>query len=338
MAAANDFDSALAVDLGLHGEHLPRQRRLGKRKVKLRENRQVVGHRGRIRRHLCGQHPQNPFDLRALAGDELLELVADLHNRHRLHEDRRAGGGLIVHDARHHGAVLLLDRQDIPVAAHGDDRFLQIFGVRRAVDHAVQALAHALVAGAHLAADGKQLRAGAVRNLLLADDRIADGLLHIFERRQARGVCRDHRRASAVIDQRIAAGARRAQRSADVHQRARGQRRTDLRQMQLRANVGKRDHRRAAQIGQHVVRLARLLLHAAHILDAADRLQAVAQRRAHIGHAVLRKLRADLAEFEHAQGSLRHGLLLYSTPRARWPDVASSATTCTATPLSTMLR
>ena len=177
MAAPTDVDAPLVVDLWLAGHHLACKRRLGKREVELRKNRQIVSDGRGVRRDLRGECAQNPVDLRFLGGNELLELVADLHDGHRLHEDRRTRGGLIVDDARHHAAVFLLDRQHIAVGAHGDDGLLEVFLRGRAVDHAIEPLADALVAGAHLAADGEQLRARAVGDLLLTEDRVADGLL-----------------------------------------------------------------------------------------------------------------------------------------------------------------
>ena len=54
------------------------------------------------------------------------QLVAHFHRRHRLDEQRRAGGRLVMHQPRHAAAVLRLDGQTVAVVAHGDNRVLQV--------------------------------------------------------------------------------------------------------------------------------------------------------------------------------------------------------------------
>ena len=142
-----------------------------------------------------------------------------------------------MHNARHHRAVFLPNRQNIAIRAHGDDGILQIFLEIRVVNHAVQPLANPFIARAHLAADLEQLVARAIRDFVLADDRVGNGLLDGLERRKPRGVRAHQRRILPVRHDGLARGAGSAQACADFHQCARRKGRTDLRQMQRSTHI-----------------------------------------------------------------------------------------------------
>ena len=184
MPAAHNSNPSLIIDLRFNSKHLFGQSSLGKGKIKLRKNCQVIRHCSSFRRNLRRKHAENTFDFRPFAGNQLLQLVADLHNRHWFHKYRRARCRLIMNDARYHGTVFLFDRQHIPLTAHGDNRILQILGICGAMDHAVQLFSHALIARTHLASDGEKLWTGTVGNLFLADNRIGNCLLNAFEHRK----------------------------------------------------------------------------------------------------------------------------------------------------------
>ena len=105
------------------------------------------------------------------------------------------------------------------------------------MNHAVQPLANTFIARAHLAADLKQLVARAIRDFVLADDRVGNGLLDGLERRKPRGVRAHQRRILPVRHDGLARGAGSAQACADFHQCARRKGRTDLRQMQRSTHI-----------------------------------------------------------------------------------------------------
>ena len=127
-----------------------------------------------------------------------------------------------MHNARHHRAVFLPNRQNIAIRAHGDDGILQIFLEIWVVNHAVQPLANTFIARAHLAADLKQLVARAIRDFILADDRVGNGLLDGLERRKPRGI-RAHQRRILPITM-ASRAARAARRLAPISINARGER------------------------------------------------------------------------------------------------------------------
>ena len=75
-----------------------------------------------------------------------------------------------------HGALIFhLDGQDVPIAAHGDELVLQIFALA-ARQIFLQSCADALVEEPDLAADRKQLFAGAVVKFVLPYDLLRDVL------------------------------------------------------------------------------------------------------------------------------------------------------------------
>ena len=91
MAAAHNVQPPFAVDLGHASVHLLGQRRFGKRKIQLSEDRQIIRDGVRFRRDLRGKCPENLLDLHFFRRNQLLQLVADFDDGHRLDEHRRAG-------------------------------------------------------------------------------------------------------------------------------------------------------------------------------------------------------------------------------------------------------
>ena len=91
MAAAHNVQPPLAVDLGHAPVHLLGQRRFGKCKIQLSEDRQIIRDSVRFRRDLRGKRPENFLDLHLFRRNQLLQLVADFDDGHRLDEHRRAG-------------------------------------------------------------------------------------------------------------------------------------------------------------------------------------------------------------------------------------------------------
>ena len=72
--------------------------------------------------------------------------------------------------------VLRLHRHHVPVGADGDDGLLEVLGLVGG-DELLQDVPHLGLRGTHVPADGGQLGAGRVGNLLLPQDGIGDGVL-----------------------------------------------------------------------------------------------------------------------------------------------------------------
>ena len=86
-------------------------------------------------RHMCGtlrgELREDTFNLQLFLGCELTQLIVRLDSRHGLDKKRGAGGGDVMHQAGNGVFVFRLDGDDVAVLPHGDDRFLQDFGVGR---------------------------------------------------------------------------------------------------------------------------------------------------------------------------------------------------------------
>ena len=73
------------------------------------------------------QGPQDALHLSPLFQQVFLDIVVEVHHRHRLDKKCRSAGGLVMHDAREIEAVFLLDGDDIPVLPHRYESILEIF-------------------------------------------------------------------------------------------------------------------------------------------------------------------------------------------------------------------
>ena len=86
--------------------------------------------------------------------------------------------------ALHLSAVLCLHGQAVPIAAHGDDRILEI-GAQRSVYKACQCRVYLVVDPIYVPADSLQRRAGVVADLILGDDASFNLVRERCERLQA---------------------------------------------------------------------------------------------------------------------------------------------------------
>ena len=106
------------------------------------------------------------LDLKLFLGRELAQLVVGLDGRHRLDKERHARGGDVVHESRHGALVVCLDRDDIAVRAHGNDRLLQGPGIAGRGDDLLQRVARPRGRRAHIPPDRGEICRGAVRDLI----------------------------------------------------------------------------------------------------------------------------------------------------------------------------
>ena len=301
MPPADDADIPALVELGQRCAHLLGQHALGKGEIQMVQDVDIAAQRIRVRCKLPGQRLQNAGDLLLFAGAQLFEVIAHFHHSNRLHKQRCACGALVMHDAGHIGAALCLDGDAVAIPAHCNDGVLQKLGVAAGVDHVVELIAHTLVGGTDLPADGAQLRAGTVGDFLLAEDGIVDFLLHASQRGQAGSQAGQDRGILPLLDQSNAGGARRAQASRHIQQRAGGKARALFRQGNMLAHIPKTDQRLPAHVGDQHHGLLRLGQSPAHFSKIPVGGKRFTQRCAHGSHAIGGKPFADLGKLQHAQ-------------------------------------
>ena len=278
------------------GVHLKRQ--LGAREDEVERDERVVILLDCIfiQCDLVRQLSQNALDLGLLAALEHLDLVVDLHDLLWLDEHGRAGGRGIVHEARDVAAVLGLDRHNVTPVALGDDGLLQILGPL-ARDQAVQGLAHLARDAPQLAADGQQLGACAVRDLLLRDDRGRDRFL---ERPVAGKQAEDRRERGLflvlrVVHQRAARGLQQAR---HVEQLARVERAAARGAHQRRPHLPDAAEARAAPPDHQVLRVGRLIHPDLRLLMVVQRPQGAAFLLRRFGRGLRRKAVENLVIFQ----------------------------------------
>ena len=196
-----------------------------------------------------------------------------------------------MHQARDIAPVLGLDRHNIAPVSLGNDGFLQIFGPL-ARDQAVERLAHLARNAPQLAADGQQLRACAVRDLLFGKDRGRDGLL----KRPVAGKQSENRRERGlflmlrVVDQRAARG---LQQACHVEQLARIQRAAAPGARQDRAHLADAAEARAALPDHQVFRVRGLVHPDLCLLMVVERPQSAAFLLRRLGRGLRRKTVED---------------------------------------------
>ena len=306
MAGAHEVDAALLVDLRRRGTHLAGEGGAGKDHVQICQHLDVVAVEVGVRGHAVGELAEDAVDLLPLLERPLLDLVAGLHDRRRLNEQRRAAAGLIVHQPRHVLPAVGAHGDDVAPVAHGDDGVLQVLLQGRGTDDGVEPVAHAVVEGAQAAADVVEFRTGAVGHFVLGEDGVEDLLFQGPVRGQFRGDGGERARVLAVADQRVAHRARRAQALGDGQKRLHRERGADFGKLQVFGYVAEISHRRAAVVGVGGERLLRLLLQAAHFIYVARGAQRPRRGLARLGHGHGGQPFEYLGIFQYAQVSFLH--------------------------------
>jgi len=305
MPPRDDVDAPLGVQLWFHRLHLAAEECLGEDHVELRQDVQVVYDEVGVRRDLGGERGQDALDLLFLLRRPLLQVVARLHHRHRLDEQRRAACGLVVNQPGDIGAALGLDRQHIAAVALGDDGVLQILGLL-APQKGVQLFAHPVSEEAKVTPDVVELGAGAVGDLILGQNGVEDGLLKLPVGVQVRRQLRQKRRVLPVSDDGLPHQARGLERLRDVQKRLRRQRTARRGDLDEARHVRKILHRRPAGVGHDGTGLRGLTLPHAHHLLVAGGHQRLRALPAQFGQAQRRQLVAYLGKLENPKVSLSH--------------------------------
>ena len=87
-----------------------------------------------------------------------LDIIIEVHHSQRLDEQRSASTALVMHNAGEVHLILLLDRDNIPVAAHRHDIIHKIFLIVGVMQNAVQLLLHAVLGNLNRRAQAVELR------------------------------------------------------------------------------------------------------------------------------------------------------------------------------------
>ena len=167
-----------------------------------------------------------------------------------------------------------------------------------------ETVAHALVGAADLTADLMELRRGAVRDFLLADDGGGDIVFDAVQHRQAGGQAGQNGRILAVTYQRGPGCARGAQAGGHVQQRALAEACALLGQRHLLAHVGKGHQRLSAQIAEQHAGFLGFIQRPAHLAYIIVGHEGQALFLAHVRQGMRGQALADFGEFQHAKGAV----------------------------------
>ena len=168
---------AVPADLRPHGVHFIAQLAPGEDQVQVDQGVVVPLDVLPVGGSLGGELRQDAVDLLLLLGLQLNILVVGLDHPHRLHEQRRSGGGDVVDQSRQVALVLRLHRHHEAAVPLGDDGLLQNFPIAGGGDDLLKDLAALGLGRPHVAADVRQLRAGGVGDGVLVWDGPLDLLL-----------------------------------------------------------------------------------------------------------------------------------------------------------------
>ena len=181
MARLLEVRAALAAQLGAIRRHVLGELCLGKGEVDRAEDAAVLLKDGTLLADLGREVAQDALDLLLLGERQLLDVVVELDDGHRLDEERRARGRLVVDDAREARAVLLLDGDDVALVADRDNGVLEELLVLGIVEDARDALLDVRLGGVELAADAPQLDARVLAHGAVLVDRIVEQAFELAE-------------------------------------------------------------------------------------------------------------------------------------------------------------
>ena len=148
----------------------------GKAEGKFGDIQVVQPQRFRRRADFCGQRKQDALDLVLFLRLQHPQLIVRLHHRHRLNENRRAGGGGVVNQSLDLILALHFDGNNIPPVPRGHKIILQGFGIRTA-DKVLERFLDAVVGIADFAAQIGKRGACFVGDHILRENRTRDALL-----------------------------------------------------------------------------------------------------------------------------------------------------------------
>ena len=181
MARLLEVRAALAAQLGAVRRHVLGELCLGKGEVDRAEDAAVLLKDCALLADLRREVAQDALDLLLLGERQLLDVVVELDDGHRLDEERRARGRLVVDDAREARAVLLLDGDDVALVANRDDGVLEELLILGIVEDARDALLDVRLGGVELAADAPQLDARVLAHGAVLVDGVVEQAFELTE-------------------------------------------------------------------------------------------------------------------------------------------------------------
>jgi len=194
-----ELQFSVCSDLRLDGVH--RKRELCARKNAVERDKYlkiaadvylVIGRLGR-------ELGEDALDLLFFGEEQFAQLVVGVDRLHGLDEEGSAGGGHVMHQTRYFIFKLASHRHHETIGADRHDRLLQILGIGRRGDDLLQGFADLGALLADLAADGGQLRARAVRDLVLGENGGKNLFLQKFVRGQLEKEAVQHSRQTVAI-------------------------------------------------------------------------------------------------------------------------------------------
>ena len=166
MACPANVHDPLFIKIRLCGVHFLGKDSPRKDEVQLRQNLNIGNESVALLRRLFAELLEDLLDLLLLLRLECPDIVVQLHDRHRLDENRLTGRTLVVDHARNLGAVLRPDREAVSAVPLGDDRVLKKCA-GGSVHHLLQLRMDPLLRQADLTADPAKIHGRIVCNLIL---------------------------------------------------------------------------------------------------------------------------------------------------------------------------
>ena len=182
MSAFMDIDIPLCIKYRLCTIHGHGQSRFRKDKIQLCQKFQIAFDGNGICRHQIRQHQQDLFNFFFFLCLQLLDLIVQLNNAQRFHEQRGTRIGLIVDHAGEGTSVFRLNGHAVSVISNGNDKVLQHISVGRGIDDTVQMVFHAVIGNFNLLTHTAEPCAGIVGNFRFGKDTAADFIFQFIQR------------------------------------------------------------------------------------------------------------------------------------------------------------
>ena len=274
---------AFLIHQGLLRIHVFSQLCLGKRKVKIGQHGKILLQDVLLSADLLRQVAQDAFHLVLLREDELFDVIVELHDGHRLDEERRACRRLIVNDAWKKAAILRLDGNDVALITQCHDGLLEIFLVLRRPQGRTDALLDAVLCCLDLRAKAPELDAGIISQTAMLVEGIFETTFELAENLDAMRPFLERRRLDLEPLEEFFHAAHRVKRAPDVDEFLQREDSAHVDLLEQRAQIMDTAKRRRCH-GMDTDSLRRLLELLLHLRVVCARLQGtrtfLAQRRA----------------------------------------------------------
>ena len=161
--------------------HLPRKSGACKDEIDCREYLAVRRKDGAIHGNLRRKFLQDPLDLLLACKPHLPYCIVQLYRCERLDKKGCAARGLIMNDTGEIVSVLLLDRDDIALVTHSDNRFLKVFLIRCIMQDCGQSILHTRLCRMQFTRNPAQFWTGIIAEIPMIVNGILQMMLHHAE-------------------------------------------------------------------------------------------------------------------------------------------------------------